>query len=936
MYGGVSQQPPALRIDNQCEEMLNCVPTLVDGVYKRPPTEFIEALKTRPVGATANIKGHFIDRDSSEKYGVLFTGNSVEPIEVYSLLDGAKKTVTYQDANAKAYVTEGNPRLNFKALTLADSTIVANSSKTPAMTAVAGGTWYPFAIANVLHGVAGTTYSVYINGSLCSYSSGATDDYTSYKTTTIAAALYDDLVAWVAVQDVPADWQVVYGGSCILVYNLNGDDFTFKVEDSWGNAALVGIKEQAPKLEDLPNRLPDDAGYGTDTFNYGRGNEYWDLWLMVEDPENPGTYLPIGWCVSDYGHEDSSAAEDVQYLYALMKNALVDDTYVGAGSFVVTDRPEAGDPWYSTGWEVHIEGLVISAWRTDGVRTQLYVGRQHHRDGVWDGPIDNPPYHITVSRHEVVDFTDMAVKIYGEGTKTDFIGYYLRWKMETSGGMNATGTWVETVAGGLYNEIDGTTAPHRLDRNQDGTFTLNRIDWEDRKVGDMDSAPNPSFIGNPIMDVFFHKNRVGFLAGGNVIISKAGEYWDFFPTTALEVLDDDPIDITIPSTGVDALRWGLPSKGDLLVFGPGDEYMLTSGDQVFGAKTVSMDNNTNFPITSLAGPVRCGANVYFVSPRGDFAAFHEYFTQPQTLTDDAADVAAHCPKYVPAGVTSIAASPTFNLLLMCTGSDAYVYGYKYYWAGDQKAQSAWFKWQLPYTAKAVTIIDNYAYVIGDTDSQYVLEKLNLERVCSGDLLFRVNLDQQQTFEATSAYDSVNNLSSWNLGFEILEADIDEFVLVNLTTGKEIDGLTWVDADTVRVLGDYQTTSVIIGRTYSQEYTFSEFGIPAEKANVYNPQGRLQLRTLIVSFMETAMFDLVVTPSGTTEGGRSAITHEYTGVEVGLSTLGDVRLTSNKKRFLVWGNSVSTTLKLVNDSFYPATWYEASWEGYYTARNRSIG
>jgi hypothetical protein len=914
--------------------MLNCVPTLVDGVFKRPPTEFVEVLKDRPSGATADVKVHFIDRDSNEKYAVLFTGDVDEPIEVYSLLDGSKKTVTYQDADAKLYVVEDDCRLNIKALTLADSTIIANSARTPAMTGVAGGAWYPFAIANVLHGVAGTTYNVYINGFLCTYSSGSTTDYTGYKTTTIASALYDDLVAWAATQDTPEDWQIVYGGSCILIYNLNGDDFTFKVEDSWGNAALVGIKEQAPKLEDLPNRLPDNAGFGTDVFTVGRGQEYYSEFLLVEDlPDNPGTFIEIGWAVSDYGHEDSSAAEDATYWYSLLRKALTGVT--SGSSYVVTNPPQPGDSWYSTEWQVTIEGTVVSAWRTDGVRTPLYTGRKHYRDGNW-GALTTPSSSIIVSRHEVVDFTNMAVKIYGEGTKTDFIGYYLRWKMETAGGMNATGTWVETVAGGLYNGIDGTTAPHKLDRNDNGTFTLNRIEWEPRKVGDMDSAPNPSFIGNPIMDVFFHKNRLGFVAGGNVIISKADQYWDFFPTTALEVLDDDPIDITIPSTGVDALRWSIPSKGDLLIFGPSDEYMLTSGDQVFGAKTVSMDANTNFPISPLAAPVRCGANVYFVSPKGDYAAFHEYFTQPQTLTDDAADVAAHCPRYVPNDVSSIATSPTFNLLLMCTGDAAFIYGYKYYWAGEQKVQSAWFKWELPYIVKAISIIDNYVYVIGDTDSEYVLEAMNLERVTQGALGFRIHLDQQQTFSVTDSYDSVNNHSAWDLGFEVLEADLAEFSLVNLSTGKEIDGLEWVDATHVRVLGDYQTTEVVIGRNYSQEYTFSEFGVPDGKTNVYTPQGRLQLRTLIISFMETMMFDLVVTPSGTVEGGRSAITHEYTGVEVGLSTLGSVVLSSNRKRFLVWGNAVTTQLKLVNDSFYPAVWYEASWEGEYTTRNKGIG
>ena len=85
-----------------------------------------------------------------------------------------------------------------------------------------------------------------------------------------------------------------------------------------------------------------------------------------------------------------------------------------------------------------------------------------------------------------------------------------------------------------------------------------------------------------------------------------------------------------------------------------------------------------------------------------------------------------------------------------------------------------------------------------------------------------------------------------------------------------------------------------------------------------------------------MFELIVTPTGTTEGGRSAITHDYSGVEMGLATLGSVQLTSARKRFLIWANAIGVTIQLRNTSPYPATWYEASWEGYYTTRNQGIG
>ena len=40
--------------------------------------------------------------------------------------------------------------------------------------------------------------------------------------------------------------------------------------------------------------------------------------------------------------------------------------------------------------------------------------------------------------------------------------------------------------------------------------------WGERTVGDEDTAPNPTLVGTKINNVFFFRNRLGFLADDNV------------------------------------------------------------------------------------------------------------------------------------------------------------------------------------------------------------------------------------------------------------------------------------------------------------------------------------------------------------------------------------------------------------------------------------
>ena len=77
---GVSQQPDAVRYDGQCEEQENALSSVVDGLQKRPATEFIHNSTTGldPLidgTVPANTMFHVYRRTAGEKYIITHDGS---------------------------------------------------------------------------------------------------------------------------------------------------------------------------------------------------------------------------------------------------------------------------------------------------------------------------------------------------------------------------------------------------------------------------------------------------------------------------------------------------------------------------------------------------------------------------------------------------------------------------------------------------------------------------------------------------------------------------------------------------------------------------------------------------------------------------------------------------------------------------------------------
>lgn len=293
---------------------------------------------------------------------------------------------------------------------------------------------------------------------------------------------------------------------------------------------------------------------------------------------------------------------------------------------------------------------------------------------------------------EVSTISDLPATLGYEGTVIKIIGtagtkvpYYV---------IYSGGNWKETISGSVVYKINTSTMPHILVRESNGTFTFKEYDgWSDRTIGDDDVTPLPSIFkdDNVIKDICFLKNRLCFLTETTFVLSEVANYGNFFRTTALSYLDSDPIDITINTTKAILFEYAVNMEDSLMITSDKLQFRLKTVD-VLTYETIEFIPTSAYEINRNVRPLFMNNRVFFVVGRGNYSAVMEFYISTTTNTIAGDDITAHCQFYIDGNIDKLSGSPVNNMLFLSkTGSDT-IYCYKYYDNGQQRVQSAWFKW----------------------------------------------------------------------------------------------------------------------------------------------------------------------------------------------------------------------------------------------------
>lgn len=525
-----------------------------------------------------------------------------------------------------------------------------------------------------------------------------------------------------------------------------------------------------------------------------------------------------------------------------------------------------------------------------------------------------------------------CVKVNGDPDGASAGSYYVKYN-------KANNVWEECVAPDINVSFDATTMPHAIIHNADDTFTFKALDWDERKVGDDDSNPYPSFVGNTLSSIFFYRNRLGVASKENIIMSESGQYFNWWMTTANDLLDTDGIDVPVTSTKANLINYIVVFAEDLYAFSNDTQFIIRA-DTTLTPKTASPTEITQFNSSPDCQPKVAGKNMYFPSEHGDFTTIREYYTvQDISQMKNAQDITSHIPNYIPTSVYDIISSTAENVLFCLTsGHTDTIYLYKYLFSNEERLQSSWSKWMFDGEIYGGGFIGSKLYLLIRRGTQINMEMLdfsvNIKEFDDAEQ-YRVYLDQKKILN-NGIYDTVLEQTKFDLkelyGYTDISALKNMCIVTN--DGVLYQNVPVDDNGFVYLDNNYQGKNLVIGEAFLFKIIFTTFYLKKnDNGNVSSySQGRTQIKNLHINYDHTGYLKVVVTYAG----GNSynyRMTSRILGTQS--SQLGKVMDSTGIFDVPIHKKNDTVTISVESDMPVPLSIIGLSWDCIYTTRVREV-
>lgn len=910
LFQGISQQPDAQRDPTQGEVQINGMSSAAEGLRKREGSTCIAKVSTSSFG---DVFFHQILRDATEQYLAVISKTAIRVFD----LTGVERTVTVASGAFSYLSSVVSAKADIRAASIADYTFISNTKAVPAM---------DVALAPAVARPAANEALVWVKAA--NYGQRYTLNVNSQQVTVATAVA-----------------PVVVSGSLTIENRISSAEIAAQLRAAmlYGAATALTFTGSTTTLSTTKTGLP------TTTDGDGLG-------LLVNVTGNGTAITATAINAGGAGYQAGAKVFVARYL-------LEGGTDTSPVQVATVSTAAAGP---LTGVTINRSGSVLHLTSSSAITLAATDARANA--------------DITAITNSVQAFTELPtiapsgyqIEVVGDpGNKFD--GYYVSFTCRS--GTFGEGSWQETVSPGVEYRINQNTMPHLLVRLPTGAFwfgpangaTVSGVTiptWGQRTAGDYDTAPDPSFIGQPIQDVFIYKNRLGFLADENVILSRARDFFEFFPETVTAILDSDPIDLAASNNRVSVLRYAVPYQDELIIFSDQIQFRFNAAETVLTPSTAQITVLTSYEMDPNCRPIPVQGTIVFCMANGQWSQFREFSVRGAgtALIADASDLTGAVSSYIPSGTFKLTANDTGNAWFAISSTNGYqkrIYVYKYLYrntgGGVERAQSSWSHWELNGANEILSIlcVEEVLYLLVRYGTEVWLESMPVtDRMTSASpspsllLLDRTVTTTTATpvalRVAAGTYNAVQNTTTWTLPYTIqalTQAWSSWSAAVNggVLLGQASSG------NTITAFGNWSTAPVFFGEAFTFRYRFTRFKLYRDigggktAANVM----RTQVRHAKLRYHETFYFKVQVMAER-----RDAVTYTFDGTILGSrnSLIGSslnqleaeaMRYAEGVFRIPINSRGENCVVELLNDTPHPCKFSSCEWVGLMTGQARSL-
>ena len=923
---GISEQPDQLKAPGQVVDTVNSIPDLINGLYKRPGAKRLGTAPLTNVQSGGSWFHYYRDETEGAYIGQVAADGRVR---VWSCNDGTEKNVWYHTDNSAysggnsdhtaitTYLSASNTE-DVQALTINDTTFL-NNRDTPVTTT---GTTDArpeahFAYVELLRTENGRQYALNI------YSNETT---TTIKRATRIKISSDTLAEGSGTGTCPGIGTQVFGGSDTDTGTRKNLTFRVTAHGQQGQIGSYGDDDsEVPnsafscsynRQVDLLHGGEDWETGDTTTVTLTQAKTNYDYTIRVED------------------HEESPVKANIKAVRPAptpfdADTAVTIDTILGgiitelAGT-AITCKIIGNGLWLTSGSAFNVEAVDQDIMRIMG--SQI--------NDVTALPIQ--------CRHGAI------VKI-ANARMSDEDDYYLKFVGENN--LDGSGSWVECAAPGIVKSFNANTLPHVLQRQSDGDFLVKKYTWADRSIGDDVTNPFPSFAGssngaNPavysqdvkINKVIFFRNRLAFLSGENIITAQPGNLTtpNFFADSALTVSAIDAIDISCSSTYPSDLYDAIEIPAGLLCFSTNEQFLFSSDAEVMNPDTAKLRSVSLYNYYKTVPPISLGSTIGYIDNSNKYSRFMEMASVARETEAAIVNTSEVVPTLLPKNLDLIANSRENGIVLLGQTNSDEVIGYRYLNQGENRIQSAWFKWKHNNSIKWHFIV-NDEYFFLDYDN--FLQKINLIQadtdpsINQDDVNYLLHIDNYTTvangvYDETTKLTTFTNQSDW---IDQVTFSNGSLVLVDSNTNATRLGryaeCTVINGDDFTVPGDWSSATLNIGYIYEYSVKFPRFYLTKTdgKQTQSDVNSKLTIHRAKINFGKIGLYETTLKRLGKldyTEIYESAISNQYNVSDAPY-------LDEEIQEVPVYERNTNVELTLKSSHPAPATLRSLSWEGDYS-------